>query len=268
MEGTRLEGTGFGTEPEGAKQRRKMNMSRAILKSRSAWWVTLSLLFQLAPLRAAGPAPVGILRCEGNVYLGKESGLTASAIYAGDRLRTEEGRASITFSRDDAVVLNPHSGMGIEDSPEGLLIGLEKGRLEFRASPQRGLRVDTEGVAIRASGKFPSFAEISLPGDGSVVVAVRSGEVSVAYLRREPVVVSTGHVLTVNPAVEQSDPKQVGTGAHGKMTVSERLRTFRIDGLSHKASAAIVFGGIAGGTAAAIAIPLSGGGTPVSPSAP
>src|SRR3989442_881428 len=162
MEGTRLEGTGFGTEPEGAKQRRKMNMSRAILKSRSAWWVTLSLLFQLAPLRAAGPAPVGILRCDGNVYLGKESGLTASAIYAGDRLRTEEGRASITFSGDDAVVLNPHSGMGIEDSPEGLLIGLEKGLLEFRASPQRGLRVDTEGVAIRASGKFPSFAEISL----------------------------------------------------------------------------------------------------------
>ena len=243
-------------------------MPRAILKSRSALWVTLSLVFQLAPLRAAGPAPVGILRCDGNVYLGKESALTASAIYAGDHLRTEEGRASITFSRDDAVVLDRHSGMGIEGSPEGPLIGLEKGRLEFRASPQRGLRVDTEGVAIRASGKFPSNAEISLPGDGSVVVAVRSGEVSVAYLRREPVVVSTGRVLTVDPAVEQSDTSQVGTGAHGKKTVSERLRTFRIDGLSHKASAAIVFGGIAGGTAAAIAIPLSGGGTPASPSAP
>jgi hypothetical protein len=53
------------------------------------------------------------------------------------------------------------------------------------------------------------------------------------------------------------------------MTVGEKLRTFRIGGLSHNASVALIVGVVGGATAAAIAIPLAlDDEAPVSPSQP
>jgi hypothetical protein len=53
------------------------------------------------------------------------------------------------------------------------------------------------------------------------------------------------------------------------MTLGDKLRTFRIGGLSHGASLAVVVGVIGGAAAAAIAVPLVvGDEEEVSPSAP
>jgi hypothetical protein len=53
------------------------------------------------------------------------------------------------------------------------------------------------------------------------------------------------------------------------MTLGEKLRTFRIGGLSHGASVALMVGILGGTTAAAIAIPLTvGDEEPISPSQP
>jgi hypothetical protein len=92
--------------------------------------------------------------------------------------------------------------------------------------------------------------------DGSLVVAVHRGKVSIADLRPDAVVVSAGQLITIDPRLAQAQQtKPAGTGAHGKMTVGEKLRTFRIGGLSHQASVALV-AVIAAGAATAITVPL------------
>jgi len=67
-------------------------------------------------------------------------------------------------------------------------------------------------------------------------------------------------VITVNPRLAQAQQsKPIGTGAHGKMTLGEKLRTFKIGNLSHGASVAILGGALAGATAAAVIVPLTVG---------
>ena len=87
------------------------------------------------------------------------------------------------------------------------------------------------------------------------------------------VVVRAGNYIVISPRLANQDPakgKAPGTGAHGGKTLGESLRTFKLGGLSHGASVAVV-GGLFVGTAAAIAIPLAlddEPSTPVSPVAP
>lgn len=223
-------------------------------------WLSLLLALPLLTLSAASLAPLGTLRCNGVVYLGTQTARPGAVIYSGDQLRTAEGRATISLPGGDLIVLDRESSAALRRSPEGLSVGLEKGRVLWALTAQAPLRVQADGLTVSPSGAFPSLAEVAMRGDGSLVMAVHRGNISIAELRAEPVVLSAGHLITISPRLAQAEPsKPIGTGAHGKMTLGEKLRTFRIGSLSHQASVAIVTGMVAGATATSIAVPLAVG---------
>jgi hypothetical protein len=247
-------------------------MVDAYLRRSVAVMLSWLLVVPVGTLLAAGPTPVGALHSEGVVFLGQDAVSPSSVVYSGDVVRTEDGRATVTLPQGDLFVLGSKSAAALGRSDKGVMVSLEKGQMAFNtsASSELRLRIDADGLAISPSGSFRSLAEVALLDDGTLHLFVRRGKIAVANLRPEPVVLSAGQVLTVNPRLAQADQsKPIGTGAHGKMTLGEKLRTFRIGGLSHGASVAIV-GGIVGGAAAtAIVVPLVvGNEEAVSPSTP
>jgi hypothetical protein len=232
-------------------------------------WLSLLLMLSIVTLPAAELTPLGTLRCEGAVYVGAEMARTGSVVYSGDQVKTVEGRATITLPRGELAVFDRQSSAALQRSPEGLSVGLEKGRVAWALASQAPFRVTVDGLTVSPTGTFPSIAEVAMHGDGSLVVAVHRGKVSIAELRPDAVVVSAGQLITIDPRLAQAQQtKPAGTGAHGKMTVGEKLRTFRIGGLSHQASVALV-AVIAAGAATAITVPLVVGEEEVvSPSVP
>ncbi len=246
-------------------------MPQSVASKRMLSWLCVAVLFLAGGRPALGATPVGTLRPDGNVYLGNQTVRAASVIYSGDRLTTEEGRATVSFLSNALMVLDGHSDAALEATADGLRVGLEKGQLALAVPTARPIQVDTGGLSLTPVEAFPSLAEVALRADGSVVVAVHQGKVSVNNLRANPVFVSAGQILTVSPRVNRSQgqgKEPVGTGAHGKMTIGEKLRTFRIDGLSHTTSVAIVIVGLGAVATAAIVVPIAIRNKPLSPSVP
>jgi len=234
--------------------------------------IALCLLLLLpAAVLAAGSTPLGTLRSDGTVYVGSAPVRAETAVFSGDKVSTADGRATLSLARGSRLMIDRGSNAGLWSSNEGVTIGLERGRLAFTADPKASLRVDADGLMLAPSGSFPSLAEIAMTADGSLSLSVHRGAVAVRNLRAEPVVVSAGRIITIGPRLAQQGGQKsepVGTGAHGKMTLGEKLRTFRIGNLSHGASAAILFGTLAGAAATAIIVPQVIGDEEASPSAP
>lgn len=219
------------------------------------------LVIPVLSLSANTLLPVATMRSEGAVFLGSDSVRAESVVYPGDQVRTEEGRATLSLARGAVMVMGRNSSSVLRLAGQELSVGLEKGYFAISfPSPQQAARVEADGLHLSPSGTFPALAEIAMKGDGSLVVAVHRGKISIADLQVEPVIVTAGQVITINPRLAQAQQsKPVGTGAHGKMTLGEKLRTFHIGGLSHGASVAIVGGALAGATTTAIVVPLTVG---------
>ncbi len=211
-------------------------------------------------IAAANRSPLGTLRSNGTVFLDGDSIRGESTVYAGDQIRTAEGRAEVSLSRGALMVLNRNSSAVLRQSDREISVGLEKGTLAVSFTNREALRLEADGLHLSSTGTFPALAEVAMNGDGSLVVAVHRGKISVADLRADPVVVSAGQIITINPRLAQAQQgKPVGTGAHGKMTLGEKFRTFHIGSLSHGTSLAIVGGALAGATATAVVVPLTVG---------
>jgi ferric-dicitrate binding protein FerR (iron transport regulator) len=230
-----------------------------------------SMLLLPALLLAGGSSPLGTLRSDGAVFVGSTQARLETPVFSGDQVTTAEGRATLSLARGNRIMFDPGSNAGLWRSDEGITVGLAKGRLVFTADPKSPLRVDADGLALAPAGSFPSLAEVAMRSDGTLSLSVHRGSVAVRNLRAETVVVPAGKFITIAPRLAQqpggkSEP--IGTGAHGKMTLGEKLRTFRIGNLSHAASAAIVYGAIGGAVAAAIIIPQVVGEEEASPSTP
>jgi hypothetical protein len=206
------------------------------------------------------------MRADGTVYLNQGPAPGESTVYDGNLVRTEAGRATVSFRRGDLLTLDRESRAAFQSSTEGFLVSLEKGHLAFHLSTPQTVRVEADGLTLRRSGTFPSLAEVALQKDGSVMISVHRGTVSVANLRVEPILVDAGHYLSVSPRLGRAQNEPVGTSAHGKMSLGEKLRTFKLGPLSHNASVGVVVGIVAGAAAVAIAVPLAT--EPSSPSAP
>lgn len=224
----------------------------------------LALMVLAAPLPAAAPDVLGTLRSNGAVYLGTVSTQGEVTLYGGDRVSTEASQATVSFLRGNLLVLDRQSRAMFQRTARGPIVNLERGSLSFTASASEAVRVETEGLILSGTGSYPSLAEVALRGDGGLVVAVHRGTLAVANLRPDPVVVKSGQYLTVDPPAAQV----VGTAAHGKQTLGDKLRTFHLGRLSHAASVAALAGILGGITATSIAIPLAHEGPRVSPSAP
>jgi len=239
-------------------------MFQALHRSASAIGLGLALVVLAAPLCAAVPEALGTLRADGAVYLDRVSTQGESTLYGGDQVSTNASQATVAFLRGNLLVLDRQSRAMFQRTERGLVVNLERGGLSFTASASEAVRVETEGLILSRTGAYPSLAEVALGGDGSIVVAVHRGSLAVANLRPDPVVVEAGQYLKVDPPAAQV----VGTAAHGKQTLGDKLRTFHIGSLSHAASVAVIAVAAGGITAAAIAIPLAHQGPTVSPSAP
>ena len=245
-------------------------MVDAYLRRSVAVLLSWLLLVPFGTLLAATPIPVGALQSIGAVYVGQDAASPAAVIYSGDLLRTDEGKATVSLPQGGLLVLGSKSAAALSRTDEAVRVNLEKGRVAFSSSSGFPLRVAADGLTVSPTASFPTLAEIALLDDGTLHLSVRRGKITVANLRPEPVVLAAGQVLTVEPRLAQAEKsKPIGTGAHGKMTTGEKLRTFRIGGLSHAASVAVLGGVIGGAAAAAIIVPLTVGTEPAaSPSTP
>ncbi len=229
-------------------------MTRGFPKSLVVLWLGVFVL-SVGALRAREAlTPLGNVHSSGVVYLGKQAAGRQAVIFSGDQLTTEEGQALISFPGGDLVELERQSEATLQYSAEGPALELERGKLSLAVTARRPIRIVSSGLTLSPNKMFPSLSEVARNGDGSLVVAVRRGQVSVANLRKEPIIVSAGQMMTIHAPAAQSQEGPVGTGAHGKTTLGEKLRTFRIGGLSHGASVALVGGGIGGGAAAGIIV--------------
>ncbi len=242
-------------------------MFQATSRSGLAFAVGLLLSFSGASLQAAALPAVGALQASGAVFVGEGAVPGGhSTLYSGDRLRTGEGQATVSFRGAGLLNLSRQSEALFSSSSTGPSVRLERGGLSFTFFDQPLIQLQTEELVFSSVGSFPSLGEVALAGDGSIVLAVREGTVAVAHLRPQPVLVKAGQQIIISPRTAQA--QSIGTGAHGKTTLGEKLRTFRIGPLSHTASV-VALGGILGGvTAVAIAVPASMNPAPVSPSAP
>ncbi len=235
--------------------------------------IALSVLLLLPTIvLAAGSAPLGTLRCEGTVYVESARAPSETVLFSGDRVATADGRATLSLSPGTRVVLERGSSADLVRLHDGLILGLEKGQLTFRSDPRAPVQLDTSGLRLAPTGRFPSLAEVAMLSEGVVSLSVRQGAVAVHNLRAEPVVVRAGNFIMISPRLANQDPakgKTPGTGAHGGKTLGETLRTFKLGGLSHGASVAVV-GGLVVGAAAAVSIPLAldEPSAPVSPAVP
>jgi hypothetical protein len=216
------------------------------------------------PLRAELSRAVGTLRSDSTFQLDKLSARGACMLYSGDQVSTEASPATVSFRRGDLLVLDRHTRAMFQMTEGGLVVNLENGALSFRASSADSAQVESEGLTFTRSGSFPSLAEVALRDDGSVVLTVRRGAIAVRNLRPELVVVEAGHYLQVS----RPQAQEVGTGAHGKRTFGEKLRSFQIGSLSHAASIVVLGGAVGAAAAAGIAIPLATEGGKASPSDP
>jgi hypothetical protein len=245
-------------------------MVDAYLRRSVAVLLSWLLVVPFGTLLAATPIPIGALQSQGTVYLGQDAASPAAVIYSGDTLRTDDGKATVSLPQGDLLVLGGKSAVALSRTDEAIGVSLEKGLLAFTSASQLPLRIEADGLTVSPAASFRTLAEIALLDDGTLHLAVRSGKVSVANLRPEPVVLTAGQVLSVEPRLAQAQQsKPIGTGAHGKMTTGEKMRSFHIGGLSHAASVAVVVGVVGGAAATAIAVPLVvGNEEAVSPSTP
>lgn len=235
-------------------------MHHALVRCGGSLWLCGLLILPLVSLQAADSSPVGTLRSDGIVLLDGETVRAESLVYPGDQVKTTEGRATISLRHGDLIVLDRHSRAALNRSTQDLTIVVEKGRISVASSGQQALRMEADGLALLPVAKFPSLNEVAMRDDGSLVLSVVRGKVSVEELRPDPVIVSAGQMITISPRLAQAQKSRpVGTGAHGKMTLGEKLRTFRIGSLSHGASVAVVAGVVGAATATAIAVPLTVG---------
>lgn len=240
-------------------------MLEALWRLKSVLASGLPFFFAAVSLHAAGMTPLGTMRSQGGVYLGGRAARVDTVVFGGDHLRTEEGQATISFHRGELLVLEKHTGANFSDFPGGFSVRLETGELALYVPSQHTVRVETDGLAISPSGTFPCLAQIAFATDGSATVAVHRGKVSIANLRQEPIVVNAGQVLTVSPRLTRAQDQSVGTAAHGKMSLPEKLRTFHIGSLSHTASVAVAGVGIGAAVAGAVVSITEQAASPSSP---
>ena len=228
--------------------------------------------FNLLPtiMIAAGPAPLGSVRCEGAVYVGAAKVPSDTALFSGDRVVTKDGRATLSLAHGSRLLIGRDTAAAISSSEAGLTLGLERGHITFRSNPLAPIQVETSGLSLAPQGKYPSLADVALLSGGTVSVSVHRGAVAVRNLRAEPVVVRAGSSISINPLLAADEtPKgnTPGTAAHGGKTAGQTLKGFKIGNLSHSASVAVV-GGLVAATAAAVAIPLALDDEPSIPASP
>jgi len=239
-------------------------MCQALRRSVVALGLGLPLLMPTILLRAELPRAVGTLRSASTVQLDKLSARGECTIYSGDRVSTEASAATVSFRRGDLLVLDRESRARFQLQEGGLVVNLERGALSFDATSADDARVESDGLVFARTGSFASLAEVALRDDGSVVLAVRQGAIAVRNLRPEPVIVQAGQYLRASPPLAQA----VGTAAHGKMTLGDKLRTFHIGGLSHVASVGYVGAAFGAAAVVAIAVPAATEPAKASPAAP
>jgi len=97
-------------------------------------WLSLLLILLVGPLRAAITGAIGTVRSDGVVYLDQAVAQREATVYSGDLVRTEEGRAVVSFVGGDRLLLNRQSRASFQRSSDGFSVSLERGQLSLSTS--------------------------------------------------------------------------------------------------------------------------------------
>ena len=214
--------------------------------------VLLSIL-AVSPLIAVGGEHVGVVQSSGAVYLDNSAVKAGTEIMSGDRLETSSTSATVALPMGSMVLLEPRSAVTMSRLPDGVHISLDRGSVAYSAAASEGVRIQADGVTVSPKSAGEGTGEMALNADGSLHLAVRSGSMLVADLQADPVTVRAGQFINVSPRAAQND--RAGTAAGGKLSSSQKARSFQIGSLSHNASVALILiiaGGIATGIALAV----------------
>jgi len=201
-----------------------------------AGWVVVAV-FGLKPevFRAEAATLLGTLRCQGAVYLNGYPADSGTSVYSGDQVKTGEGQAVISLTKGEVVTPGRRTEVSLKVAEGRLALSLSQGQLAWAVAATRLARVEADGLEFSPAASLRSSAEIALRDDGSLVMAVRRGKISVGLLRSYPVVVSAGEVLLVDPRPAGPSRELSGVSAEGpSVTPEQPPRAYRIEKRSRR----------------------------------
>lgn len=155
---------------------------------------------------------------------------SGAAVFAGDTINAESGKAFITFAAGDSVILGPGSQVRVTGTQNVPAVEVVKGmsRLQFRTKEVR-LLASTWTVRAKPDAKTGRLtADVVRDGDGSVSLNVKEGELE-ASRGREVAVAAAGRPVMLPAAAlppgspQQAPPPAAATTGKGKALVIAAL---------------------------------------------
>ncbi len=190
-------------------------------------------------------------------------------ILSGDTLSTNKGGgALVELSPTVRASLSEETSVRLQNVGGHLSAQMSSGTLVTETSGKDALVVETPKYKINPVEQGKSVYVVAMLPDKSTVIAAPSGQVSITEISSSrSYLLSEGQYVQI-PGLSSGVPGQGGGKVEADPSPTRILDPlWHIGSLSHKASIILVTA-IAGGTAAAIAIPLALRGGPASPSKP
>jgi len=229
--------------------------------------MSVTLQFLLSAISAYGQAGLpaqprqilGSLNSAGEVFVNDSQAPSALTIFSGDAVRTgETGTAILTTSANNSVQMAHLSQVAFTGDPH-YFAELKSGTIFVRSLAGTGGAVVRAGdfVVVPTNRNEQSIATIEKMADGSFLVTCSTGNVGVIPLQEAPgLFLQAGQSARISPKGELAAVETPAPGVPESAGKSRQLWIYL----------GLAGGGIAAGTAAAIA--LAGSHTPISPMSP
>jgi hypothetical protein len=234
--------------------------------------LVLALLLWTLSLGAfPNPEVIGRVVASEGASVGGNNLPNSGTLLNNDLLSTARGgKALVEFSLTNRVGLSEGTTMRFHRAGAIYFGDMSSGAVVAEGRGVESLVVKTPKYKVEPAVPGKALYLVAMMPDGSTVVAAQQGKVAIIEVSSgQRYVLSEGKYAAIPPGAAVAagqagqDPQQTTT--NGQTT---GLKTpWHIGSLSHAASIGLVVA-IAGGTAAAIAIPLANNGGPASPSTP
>lgn len=166
------------------------------------------LLVSSVPAAAASPSALGSIRAaQGKVLLNGARAVPHTAVFPGDRIRTDTGGSVLIALKQGNVVLQEQTEIRLDPGSRRLRVELASGTVVVRQNPGQAISLQLPGAEVRlvSPSGSPAVCTAALGGPTSVSCSRGQAEILIAG-RAEPVVVPAGFQAVRSPqAVAPSD---------------------------------------------------------------
>ncbi len=157
--------------------------------------LTLLLVSSVSvPAVAASPSALGSIRAtQGKVLLNGARAVPHTAVFPGDRIRTDTGGLVLIALKQGNVILQEQTEIRLERGSQRLRVELASGTVVVRQNPGQAISLQLPGVEVRlvSPSGSPAVCTAALGGPTSVSCSRGQAEILIAG-RAEPVVVPAG----------------------------------------------------------------------------